>query len=98
MAAAQGVVDSMIGTRRILRQNGADDSFDLSKRYNWIMATDTTQKRLLTVPEAAAELGVSPYWARTHLPVIRLGEGPKCAAMMRIERNAVERFIEERAQ
>ena len=62
------------------------------------MATDTHQPRLLTIQEAAAELGFSTYWARTHLPVIRLGEGPKRAAMMRVERNAVERFLEERAR
>lgn len=62
------------------------------------MAVDTQQPRFLKVADAAAELGVSEDWARQHLPQVRLGDGERRGAVVRVERGALERFIEERAQ
>ena len=60
------------------------------------MAVDITQRGFLTVPEAAAELGVSRDWAYQHLPVIKLGKGEKRGAVMRVRQSDLEAFIARR--
>ncbi len=62
------------------------------------MTVDTQPQRFLTLPQAAAELGVSVDWARAHLPQVRLGDGQKRAAVVRVPRRALEAFIQERAK
>jgi hypothetical protein len=60
------------------------------------MAVHTSPQRFLTINEAAAELGVSEDWARQHLPVVRLGEGDRRGAVVRVPRQDLDRFVEER--
>jgi hypothetical protein len=62
------------------------------------MAVDTPQRGFLTVRQAAAELGVSRDWAYTHLPIVRLGEGERRGAVLRVRASDLEAFVADREQ
>jgi len=60
------------------------------------MPTDTGQQRLVTVRQAATELGVSKDWAYANLPLVRLGQGHGRGQVVRVRTTDVERLIDQR--
>jgi hypothetical protein len=62
------------------------------------MAVETPTRGLLTVPEAAAALGVSRDWAYSHLPLVKLGDGERRGAVLRVRPADLDRFIADRQQ
>ena len=57
------------------------------------MPTHIRQQRLLTVKEAAYELGVSRDWAYQNLPVVRLGQGQGRGQVLRVRPQDLDAFV-----
>ncbi len=59
------------------------------------MPIDTEQRRLVTVRQAAQELGVSRDWAYQNLPLVRLGQGHGRGQVVRVRTTDLERMIDQ---